>query len=81
MARGVAARSPASTGSVVPDIHLASSDAKNNAAQATSHGSPSVPSGPALRRSVSISSELCLATIGLRMCPGAMQLTRILSRP
>ena len=59
----------------------ASSDAKNSAAQATSQGVPSVPKGPARRRRSSISWVECRATIGLCMCPGAMQFTLTLSRP
>ena len=81
MAKGVAASRPASTGRVTPEIQRASSEARNRAAQATSQGVPSVPNGPALRRRSSISWVECRATMGLWMCPGAMQLTRTLFRP
>ena len=40
MASGVAASSPASTGRVTPETQRASSEARNRAAQATSHGRP-----------------------------------------
>ena len=65
MASGVAASRPASTGSVTPETQRDSSDARNSAAKATSHGLPSEPKGPARRRRSSISCEVCRATIGL----------------
>ncbi len=55
---GVAARSPASIGRTTPDIQRASSLARKTAAHATSQAVPSLPRGPALRRSVRASSSI-----------------------